>query len=183
MVDPASEVEVRDVVTLLPKEGAELADALSTALTTLLRRRFKARHGAALRTRHRRSLARRYRFVGRSTGTRDAEVWSQCRVWQGQLFVLNPTQPASFDSRYFGPITQSMIYGRASPLWTLDELVKRQNGDDGDVVSLRQFCSSACNFWRRDGLDSSSSPRPRSRGRSAKQTRWQDKGIGTPRAD
>lgn len=42
--------------------------------------------------------------------------WRHCRALvAGELFLLNPTNPASFDSRYFGPIDASFVRGRATP--------------------------------------------------------------------
>ncbi|MBI3531959.1 MAG: S26 family signal peptidase, partial [Burkholderiales bacterium] len=38
----------------------------------------------------------------------------------GELFLLSATNPASFDSRYFGPIAASAVIGSAQPLWTWD---------------------------------------------------------------
>jgi type IV secretory pathway protease TraF len=37
---------------------------------------------------------------------------------QGELFLLNSSHPASFDSRYFGPLDRSFVIGKAVPLWT-----------------------------------------------------------------
>ena len=37
-----------------------------------------------------------------------------------ELFLLNSTNVASFDSRYFGPIDSSFVRGRAIPLSTSD---------------------------------------------------------------
>ena len=46
-------------------------------------------------------------------------AWSQCRsLARGELFLLSNTNPASFDSRYFGPIRVSEVVGSAQPLWT-----------------------------------------------------------------
>ena len=45
--------------------------------------------------------------------------WQQCRrLAHGELFLLSNTNPASFDSRYFGPIRASDVIGGAQPLWT-----------------------------------------------------------------
>ncbi|WP_435467303.1 S26 family signal peptidase [Variovorax sp. GB1P17] len=46
-------------------------------------------------------------------------VWRQCRRLVGkELFLLSDTSPASFDSRYFGPVAASAVLGVARPLWT-----------------------------------------------------------------
>lgn len=50
---------------------------------------------------------------------RPLQVWSQCRLLAvDELFLLGDTNPASFDSRYFGPISASAVLGVARPLWT-----------------------------------------------------------------
>ena len=44
--------------------------------------------------------------------------WSQCRQLRpGELFLLSATNPASFDSRYFGPVSASAVIGAAHPIW------------------------------------------------------------------
>jgi conjugative transfer signal peptidase TraF len=46
-------------------------------------------------------------------------VWRRCRaLHDDELFLLSTTNPASFDSRYFGPVTTSAVIGIAQPLWT-----------------------------------------------------------------
>jgi len=45
--------------------------------------------------------------------------WQGCRTLQaGEIFLLNPGNPSSFDSRYFGPIDIRAVIGRAIPLCT-----------------------------------------------------------------
>ena len=50
---------------------------------------------------------------------RALQAWRQCRTLSdGELFLLSSTNPASFDSRYFGPVTVAAVIGEARPLWT-----------------------------------------------------------------
>jgi len=50
---------------------------------------------------------------------RPLSAWQQCRrLAHGELFLLSNTNPASFDSRYFGLIRASDVIGSAQPLWT-----------------------------------------------------------------
>lgn len=45
--------------------------------------------------------------------------WPQCRRLRAdELLLLSTTNPASFDGRYFGPVTTSAVIGIAQPLWT-----------------------------------------------------------------
>ncbi|WP_101509570.1 S26 family signal peptidase [Pseudomonas aeruginosa] len=39
------------------------------------------------------------------------------RLEPGELFLLSVTNPASFDSRYFGPVSASAVIGVARPIW------------------------------------------------------------------
>ncbi|MGV7186998.1 S26 family signal peptidase [Xanthomonas axonopodis] len=44
--------------------------------------------------------------------------WPLCRrLDPGELFLLSVTNPASFDSRYFGPVSASAVVGVAHPVW------------------------------------------------------------------
>jgi conjugative transfer signal peptidase TraF len=50
---------------------------------------------------------------------RPLQAWQGCRLLaSGELFLLSDTNPASFDSRYFGPIAVSDVLGVARPMWT-----------------------------------------------------------------
>jgi conjugative transfer signal peptidase TraF len=45
--------------------------------------------------------------------------WSGCqRLRRGDIFVMNPAAPDSFDGRYFGPLRLDTVIGRATPVWT-----------------------------------------------------------------
>ncbi|MEO7940215.1 MAG: S26 family signal peptidase [Burkholderiaceae bacterium] len=62
------------------------------------------------------SVASVHATDGRS---RPLSAWQQCRqLHDGELFLLSATNPASFDSRYFGPVAVSAVIGSAQPLWT-----------------------------------------------------------------
>lgn len=59
------------------------------------------------------------RALDRDGKERPLVAWKHCRTLQvSELFLLNPTHPASFDSRYFGPLDASFVRGRAIPVWT-----------------------------------------------------------------
>lgn len=50
---------------------------------------------------------------------RSLSAWRQCRrLSEGEVFLLSTSHPASFDSRYFGPVAASAVIGVARPLWT-----------------------------------------------------------------
>lgn len=46
-------------------------------------------------------------------------AWFGCRTLRaGELFVMNPAAPDSFDGRYFGVLRMVHVIGRAAPVWT-----------------------------------------------------------------
>ncbi|ODT78081.1 MAG: S26 family signal peptidase [Pelagibacterium sp. SCN 64-44] len=48
--------------------------------------------------------------------------WQGCRVVaEGEIFLMNWDVADSLDGRYFGPVTNSSVIGRAVPLWTDEE--------------------------------------------------------------
>jgi conjugative transfer signal peptidase TraF len=53
---------------------------------------------------------------------RPLPAWQGCQaIAEGDVFLMNWDEPASFDGRYFGPIPLRDIIGRAKPLWTFDK--------------------------------------------------------------
>jgi conjugative transfer signal peptidase TraF len=53
---------------------------------------------------------------------RPLTAWAHCRqLISDELFLLNPYNEASFDSRYFGPLDASFVRGRAIPLATSED--------------------------------------------------------------
>lgn len=60
-------------------------------------------------------VARRLRWDRQG---RALPAWRGCRRLVGdELFLLSSSNPASFDSRYFGPVSVDAVIGRAQPLW------------------------------------------------------------------
>jgi conjugative transfer signal peptidase TraF len=54
----------------------------------------------------------------RDSRGRELPSWSGCVALKpGEIFVLN-APPASFDSRYFGPVPRDNVIERIAPLWT-----------------------------------------------------------------
>lgn len=56
---------------------------------------------------------------GRDHLGRPLTAWFGCRTLRfGELFVMNPAAPDSFDGRYFGVLRITDVIGRATPIWT-----------------------------------------------------------------
>nr|WP_060986955.1 S26 family signal peptidase [uncultured Acidovorax sp.] len=48
--------------------------------------------------------------------------WPQCRrLLADEVFLLSAANPASFDSRYFGPVRAADLIGIAKPLWLQEQ--------------------------------------------------------------
>lgn len=57
--------------------------------------------------------------LARDGAHRPMPAWAQCGpLAEGDLYLLSNANPASFDSRYFGPVHASAVIGSAYPLWT-----------------------------------------------------------------
>ncbi|PWK61997.1 S26 family signal peptidase [Roseicyclus mahoneyensis] len=51
---------------------------------------------------------------------RDLPHWQGChRLDVGEVFLMNPAVPDSFDGRYFGPLPLGALTARLQPIWTL----------------------------------------------------------------
>jgi conjugative transfer signal peptidase TraF len=51
-------------------------------------------------------------------GGRELIEWHDCRVLApDEILLLSRNNPASFDSRYFGPIHRNQVIGKATPDW------------------------------------------------------------------
>jgi conjugative transfer signal peptidase TraF len=49
-------------------------------------------------------------------------IWQGCRVvGADEVFLMNWQSQGSLDSRYFGPVPQSSVIGKAQPVWTREE--------------------------------------------------------------
>lgn len=55
---------------------------------------------------------------------RGLPIWQGChRLGVGEVFLMNPDAPDSFDGRYFGPLPRTAISARLTPLWTVDDAI------------------------------------------------------------
>ena len=51
---------------------------------------------------------------------RPLPAWQGCRlIPTGEVFLMNPDAAASLDGRYFGPLPDTTIVGRADPVWLM----------------------------------------------------------------
>ena len=56
--------------------------------------------------------------LDRDTRGRPLPVWQGCqKIALHEIFLLNIGVPDSLDGRYFGPLLDTTIIGRATPLW------------------------------------------------------------------
>ncbi|MCZ4288447.1 S26 family signal peptidase [Hoeflea alexandrii] len=123
-VRPADHLEVPDLVVVAPPE--HLAHMLERRgylpLTVPLLKRIVAlpgqrvcRYGVTITVDGiEMAKAQQKDRIGRAL-----PVWQGCqRIADGEVFLLNWRHPDSLDGRYFGPLPQSAVIGRAMPLLT-----------------------------------------------------------------
>jgi conjugative transfer signal peptidase TraF len=59
------------------------------------------------------------RSLLRDGAGRPLSAWNECRPLRDhELFLIGPSNAASFDSRYYGPVSVEAVIGIAIPLWT-----------------------------------------------------------------
>lgn len=60
--------------------------------------------------------------LSRDRRGRPLPVWQGCRVvGADEVFLMNWQSEDSLDGRYFGPVPQSSVIGKALPMWTREE--------------------------------------------------------------
>jgi len=55
--------------------------------------------------------------LGRDSRDRPLPWWQGCEMLRGGRLLLLMDRPDSFDGRYFGPVDEDAIIGKATPLW------------------------------------------------------------------
>jgi conjugative transfer signal peptidase TraF len=126
-VQPAGALFVTTLVLAMPPEplASSLAQAGYLPRGVPLLKRILAVPGQSV-CRHKLMVSVEGVDVGiareRDRRGRSLPTWQGCRtIVDGEVFLMNWDEPASLDSRYFGPIPTSAIIGRADPLWTFGE--------------------------------------------------------------
>ena len=124
VVVPVQEAGVGDVVLAhLPSSAANIADErhyLPESVPILKRVGAVAGQKVCVRDRVLRvDRELPVRLLERDGRGRPLTPWRGCRALKAEeLFLLSHDSPASFDSRYFGPIQKRLVIGRAVALWT-----------------------------------------------------------------
>jgi conjugative transfer signal peptidase TraF len=124
VIVPAGDVPAGAFVLARPPHAAALLAEQRRYLPSNvpLLKRVAATHGQLVcSTTNALAIDRRYvtRALTRDSLGRPLEAWKGCRrLAADELFLLNVDSAASFDSRYFGPISRDAVVGKAMPLWT-----------------------------------------------------------------
>ncbi|BEV12075.1 S26 family signal peptidase [Asticcacaulis sp. DW145] len=121
-VAPVRELEMGDlVVARLPQAARELADVRRYVPATVP----VLKHVAAIGGDAVCAMDADIRINGKQVATRRERDrlnrplpwWRSCRrLRSDEVFLLNPSAPDSFDSRYFGPVSLDHVIGKARPL-------------------------------------------------------------------
>lgn len=122
LVSPIRQLGTGDlVVARLPKAARELADARRYVPAKVpVLKHVAARGGDAVC-----AIDADIRINGKQVATRRERDrlnrplpwWRSCRrLRSDEVFLLNPSAPDSFDSRYFGPVSLDHVIGKARPL-------------------------------------------------------------------
>lgn len=123
-VQPAGKLSVTDLVVAFPPEklGAYMAKRRYLPRGVPLLKRVLALPGQTV-CRTERTITVDGIAMGlaltRDDRGRPLPVWQGCQVIaKGDMFLMNWQSSASFDGRYFGPISAASIVGRTEPIWT-----------------------------------------------------------------
>ncbi|KRB81496.1 hypothetical protein ASE00_13780 [Sphingomonas sp. Root710] len=123
-IDPAPALRVGDMVAVQPVPALArfMAERRYVEVHVPLLKPIAATGGATICR-----LGLRVTVNGRTAASaltrdrigRSLPSWSGCqRLKPDELFLIAPSHPDSFDSRYFGPVDRGQIIGGATPLWT-----------------------------------------------------------------
>jgi conjugative transfer signal peptidase TraF len=125
-VEPASRLQLNDLVVVRPPEGvaAFLAEGGYLPRGVPILKHILALPGQTV-CRFGSAISVDAVAVGdareRDSHGRALPFWWGCRVVaEGDVFLMNRSAD-SFDGRYFGPLPAASIVGRAEPLWTAQE--------------------------------------------------------------
>jgi conjugative transfer signal peptidase TraF len=123
-VEPGAFPHIGDLVVVRPSPalGSFMAERRYVEANVLLIKPVAAASGATIcRTSDRVTIDARTvaAALARDRIGRPLPIWSGCRRLRAdQLFLIAPAHGDSFDSRYFGPVDERRVVGRAIPLWT-----------------------------------------------------------------
>jgi conjugative transfer signal peptidase TraF len=124
IVERRPELRINDyVLAHLPPDAAALANARHylPASVPILKRIGAIAHQVVCNLEGKILIDNRVvaRALNHDGAGRNLDAWKACRALAvDEVFLLSEANPASFDSRYFGPILRANVIGKARPLWT-----------------------------------------------------------------